>query len=156
MVRNEFQVKLQKDLTIIQIKTGKAFIFTDKTRNLYEVDKYTYETLLAENITKTYKKCKLVTYNKINEQAKNIADRLECFSKIREFITLKDHKENLKCPLINTVKRELLGKVRKIITEKIIANVRAATNNHQWKNTNDVIKWFCTIQEKYITIVYTI
>ena len=43
-VRNEFQDKLQKDLTIIQ-KSGKAFIFADKTRNLYEVDKHTYEKL---------------------------------------------------------------------------------------------------------------
>ena len=35
---------------------SKIFVPTDKSRNIYKMDSETYEKLLHENITKTYKK----------------------------------------------------------------------------------------------------
>ena len=51
-------------------------MFVDKMRKLYGVNKHTYEKLLTENITKTYKKSNLAAYNEINGQTKNIATEL--------------------------------------------------------------------------------
>ena len=72
-------------------------------------------------------------------------------AKTEAFITLKDHKEdftsNPKCRLINPAKSEL-GKVRKSIIEKINVKVREMSSANQWKNTEDVIKWFRGIQDK--------
>ena len=120
-VQNDFQNKLRSDLSTIT-KSSKAFIFTDKTRNMYELDKQSYDKLLSENITKTYKKTNHSTYNNIHKEAKIIASRLnidgrvECMAKSEAFISLKDHKEdfniNPKCRLINPAKSEI-GKVSK-------------------------------------------
>ena len=49
--------------------------------------------------------------------------------------------------LINPAKSEL-GKVSKIIIEKINSKVREASFVNQWKNTNDVINWFNNIDDK--------
>ena len=155
-VRNNFQDKLRKETSSIK-ESDKAYIFADKTRNLYQLDKNTYDKLYTENITKSYKKSNSNAYNKINIQAKkiatdlNIADRVECMAQKEAFITLKDHKDdfnvNPKCRLINPAKSEL-GKVSKVIVENINSKVRDETRVNQWKNTNDVIKWFCDIKDK--------
>ena len=42
---------MRRDLASIK-ESDKALIFADKTRNLYELDKDSYEKLLTENITK--------------------------------------------------------------------------------------------------------
>ena len=72
-------------------------------------------------------------------------------AKKKAFITLKDHKDdfntNPKCRLINPAKSEL-GKVSKIAIENINVQVKETTRVHQWKNTNDVIKWFHNINDK--------
>ena len=77
-----------------------------------------------------------------------IADRAECVAKCEGFITLKNHKDdfnvNPKCRLINPAKSEL----SKIKIENINNEVRAVTHVNQWKNTGDVIKWFCNIKDK--------
>ena len=96
-------------------------------------------------------------YNNINREAMKIAtglkiaDRAECMPKREACITLKDHKDdfnvNPKCQLINPPKSEL-GKVSKIKIENINHEVRAETRVNQWKNTGDVIKWFCNIKDK--------
>ena len=50
------------------------------------------------------------------------------------YITLKDHKENLKlrCRLINPAKREM-GRVNKSILERITQNVRGPLEINEWK-----------------------
>jgi hypothetical protein len=68
------------------------------------------------------------------------------------FITLKDHKENLdsnpKCCLINPLKSEL-GMVSKIILDNNkIRSTLNELNLNQWKNTESVISWFQTINDK--------
>ena len=83
------------------MNSKKVFIFADKTQNPYEMDKETYNKLLVENITKTYKKADKNRYNEINEESHIIAKHL----------CLEDHNENFinkpQCRLINSAKSAL-------------------------------------------------
>ena len=67
------------------------------------------------------------------------------------FINLKDHKPNFlsnpKTRLLNPTKNEL-GKISKVILDKINLNLQNATNVNQWKNNNGVISWFKSIKNK--------
>ena len=131
-VKNNFQNRLKNDTRSIQ-SSKKVFVFADKTRNIYEMEKAHYEKLLTDNITKTYKQSNNNVYNSINLEAKHIAkkleiaDRVECMARKPAYITIKDHKENFninpKCRLINPAKSELM-KVAKIIVENINKIVR--------------------------------
>ena len=68
------------------------------------------------------------------------------------FITLKDHKENIKtshpCCLINPSESEL-GKVSKAILENVNKNLVKSLKVNQCRNTDSVINWFNTIENKY-------
>ena len=100
----------------------------------------TYDKLLTDNVTATYKTATKSIKRKIDLEAKSIAknlkldDRIECLAERNAFLTLKDHKENLatspKCRLLNPAKSEigtiskldnffyvLMGKVFKIVPE---------------------------------------
>ena len=62
---------------IDSIKRSKnSYIFVDKTNNLYETDIKKYNRLLINNISKTYKKSDSAVFNKINREAKNIAENM--------------------------------------------------------------------------------
>ena len=84
------------------------------------MSKESHDKLYYQNVTQTYQKTDNQLYNKINMEAKSIAedlnlsDKIECLAQTNAFITLKDHKENFmnkpKCRLINPAKPEL-GKV---------------------------------------------
>ena len=50
-VKNDFQNRLKNDRLIQSSK--KVFVFADKTRNIYEMEKSNYKKLLTDNITKT-------------------------------------------------------------------------------------------------------
>ena len=67
------------------------------------------------------------------------------------FISLKDHKENFqnnpKCWLINPAKSHS-GKISKSILDKINTNLRLILNVNQWRNTQNAIEWFGSIEEK--------
>ena len=112
---------------------------------------------LHDNVTKTYKKAPPKFKASINLEAKNIAelinldDRIECIARTLDFITLKDHKpdfrQNPLCRLINLAKNEL-GKVSKLIIEKINKKLISELHFNQWKNTNSVLKWFIDISNK--------
>ena len=52
--KNHFQENLANDLKKIN-SSDKIFVFADKTRNIYETSLDTYNKLLHDNITKTYK-----------------------------------------------------------------------------------------------------
>ena len=54
-VNNSFQNQLNEDIKQIK-RDSKIFVPADKSRNIYKMDRETYEKLLHENITKTYKK----------------------------------------------------------------------------------------------------
>ena len=49
---------MKKDIKKISSST-KLFIFCDKSTNIYEIDKNTYNKLLKESITAEYKKIRL-------------------------------------------------------------------------------------------------
>ena len=94
----------------------------------YETSLETYNKLLHDNITKTYKRGYEDNIRQIDSELKHIADnlsignRIECMKKCKAFISLKDHKENFennpKCRLINPAKSDS-GKISKLILDKI-------------------------------------
>ena len=138
-------------------KSSNIIISADKTSNMYEMGKESYEKLLKENVTKVYKKVDDTTVNKINKKAKDIASgmsldkKVQCYANRPAFIYIKDHKENfpaiVKCRLINPAKSEM-GKISKCILDRINVKVREETKFLQWRNTNSVIKWFKKIKNK--------
>ena len=131
-VKHDFQNRLKNDIRSIQ-SSKKVFVFADKTKNIYEMEKSHYEKLLTGNITKTDKQSNNNLYNSINLVAKHIAkkleiaDSVECIARKPAHITIKDHKKNFntnpKCCQINPAKSEL-GKVAKIFVENINKTVR--------------------------------
>ena len=145
-VNNDFQNRLQNDIRSIQY-SKKVFVFADKTRNIYEIEKSHYKKLLTDHITKTYKKSNNI-YNSINLEAKHtakkleIACRVECMARKPAYKTLKDHKENF-----NTKPESELRKVDKIIVDNINKTIREKLHCNQWKNTS-VIDWFQNITNK--------
>ena len=89
-------------------------MLADKSRNIYKMDRETYEKLLYENITKIYKKADEKKVRAINVDVKKIAKDLELEVRIEKmqesecYITVKDHKEDfphkISCRLINPSK----------------------------------------------------
>ena len=67
------------------------------------------------------------------------------------FVTLKDHKENFannpKTRLINPAKNEI-GRISKVILDKINNSLKESLALNQWKNTASVISWFKAIEDK--------
>ena len=132
-------------------------VAADKTTNFYEVKTEDYNKLLADNITKDYKKAppglekEINTGDKIISAELELDDRINIAAKNEAFITLKDHKDNFnnnpKCRLINPRKSEI-GKISKRILEKINTKIRDKTKLNQWKNTQEVINWYKNINEK--------
>ena len=133
-VNNNFQSQLNEDIK--QIKgDSRIFVPADKSRNIYKMDKETYEKLLHENITKTYKKTDKKRVRAINVDAKKIATHLELEDRIEKmqesecYITVKDHKEDfphkISCRLINPSKSDI-GKLSKIILDKINSDLHSS------------------------------
>ena len=97
--KSHFQDTLANDLKKIY-SSDKMFVFADKTRNIYETSLDTYNKLLHDNITKTYKRGSEGNISEINNELKHIANklsidnRIECMKRREVFISLKDHKEN--------------------------------------------------------------
>ena len=54
-VHNNFQDKLRNEMSSIK-SSDKSFIFADKTRNLYRLDKNIYDKHYTEHMTKLYKR----------------------------------------------------------------------------------------------------
>ena len=67
------------------------------------------------------------------------------------YITIKDHKEifpnKIPCRLINPSK-SCVGKISKVILDKINNRIQKETSADQWKGTSSVIEWFVNIKEK--------
>ena len=101
-----------------------------------------YKTLLNNDITKTYRKADSNTKRNIDKEAKklskelNLVDKIKCYAKRPAFITLKDHKKNLKinqkCCLINPSKGEM-GIVIKKNLQNIISISKSKLQYNRWK-----------------------
>lgn len=147
---NELQLRLNTDLKEID-RNDRLYIKADKTSNYYKMNSDSYDKLLHDNITKTYKKAPDNCMQKINTKDKQIAkeleldNRIETLAKKQAFITLKDHKPNFSnnptCRLINPTKSEL-GKISKGILDKINCTLISNLTPNIWKNTDSVIDWF--------------
>ena len=109
---NEFITRLENDKQTIK-SSPNLFVFADKTTNLYQMDATSYNNLLTENITKTYKLATNDTTRNINAELKDIAtelkvgNRIETMAESQAFISLKDHKANAaKMPTNKSTKKE--------------------------------------------------
>ena len=155
-VSSSFQSTLRQDVNKIK-SSEKVVAFADKTRNLYEMEKDQYEKLLRENITKCYKKTEDSPEKEIALELSSIcekigiSDRVESMGKQQAFITVKDHKDSfpnsIPCRLINPAKSNL-GRVSKQILERVNQKIRSYTKFRQWRNTQAVIDWFDSLEEK--------
>ena len=115
-VNNEFQSYLRNDIRQIR-QSNNLFVSADKSRNIYKVNKASYEQMMHENVTKTYKKCSTNECNCINFKAKQIASRLKIddlvqkLDKNEAYVTIKDHKEEfsdeMSCRPINPSKTDI-------------------------------------------------
>lgn len=153
---NDFQRCIKKDIGKI-IKSDKIIVFSDKTNNLYKVRPDDYNKLLIENITKDYMKCEKDTIDQINQEAELIIKKERINGKIPKlrknnaFLTIKDHKDqfpkSIKCRLINPCKTQM-GKVSKKILDRINCEVRRKTKLIQWRNSEAVLKWFNSVENK--------
>ena len=155
-VNNPFLNKLKNDTKRIE-NESKLLIAADKTTNFYKLEPSTYNNLLEQNITKSYKKAQHTATHTIHSVDKSIAtklgidDRVDITANKDAFITLKDHKPNFAnkptCRLINPTKSEI-GKISKVILDRINDKITTKTNINQWKNTSSVIEWFKKIENK--------
>ena len=112
---------------------------------------------MKENVTKTYKKALKKLQKSINLEAKSmgtnlkLSDRIEKLNEAPAYMTLKDHKENFRskpsCRWINSSKIKI-GKISKIILDKINKKLLKELDFNQWKKTDDVIHWFRNIPNK--------
>lgn len=132
-------------------------MFAHKSKNVYELDKAQYKTLLRENVTKSYPKSDKQSVNGVNYELNcittklDIGDGISSMARRQAFISLKDYKENFpnnpKCRLINPAKNNL-GLISQKILDRIINCIRPHTNANQWRNTRSVIDWFPGIKNK--------
>ena len=151
-----FQETLKHDTTEI-INSNNVIVPADKTSNLYKMKKEDYDKFLIENITKAYKKSNRNKINKLNLDAKRIADKLSIsdwinrLKKNEAYITAKDHKENFQnnptFRLINPTKTNI-GKISKTTLDKINKKLTSSIQVNQWKNSSAVIEWFKNMQNK--------
>ena len=126
-VINSFLSKLKDDVKVIN-DAKEVLVNADKSTNTYKMNKNAYNRYLTENITKTYKKNNKNKVNRINSEAKRIAEKLkldDCIQQLQEtetFISVKGHKEGFpnspSFRLINPSKSEI-GKISKHILNKI-------------------------------------
>ena len=88
--KSHFQDTLVNDLKKIN-SSDNMFVFADKTRNIHETSLDTYNKLLHDNITETYKHGSEGNISEINNELKHIANnllfgnRIECMKKTRSF-----------------------------------------------------------------------
>ena len=103
-----------------------------------------------------YKKSNFNKVHDINNKAKKItenlpvADRIDKLQEKEAYITIKDHKDDfpsrISCRLINPCKSSI-GKISKVILDRINTTARNHTNVNQWKDTSTVTDWFKNIPD---------
>ena len=110
-----------------------------------------------DNISKTYRNTEHSIYNKINKEAKTIAnnygvsERVDSLANSNAFISSKDHKQNFssnpKCRLINPAKSKI-EKISKYFLEQLNSKVRDLSSVNQWQETSTIINLFKNIKNK--------
>ena len=149
-MRNNIQQKMYEDMRRFK-ESEIIFLKSDKSGNLYEIEKGKYKQMMFKEVVKNYKKAPPDLEKELNSEAKmlahrlGIADRVEKYNTKNCFIMIKDHKSDFKtnpeCRLINPAKTQI-GRFSKIIVQEICNSLRLALNINQWRSTKDCIKWF--------------
>ena len=148
--KTPFQRKLMQDIKEIRNDT-RLIIEADKSSTYYKMDKQAYSNLLHTNVTKDYKKAdnqakKLLIAKDLEIANKlDLADRIEVPADRCARVTIKDHKDNfpntVSCRLLNPFKSEI-GRISKIILDRINQNIRNGAGINQWQSTGAVQDWF--------------
>ena len=122
----------------------------------------TYNKLLHDNITKTYKPGSEDNISEKKGEINHIANklsigqRIECMKKREAFISLKDHKENFennpKCRLINPAKSDS-RKISKSILDKINTKLRPILNANQCTVTPTIPAF---IKHSFVIVGYNV
>ena len=154
------QDKFREDLQNImeEIRDSKdVIVHADKTRNVYKIPVSDYNDLLLKEITKEYRKTTENDVKDVNKQTANIArkleleGRMEIFTEAESYITIKDHKESfprkVATRLINPCKTDL-GKVAKIVLQRVILELQSVIGVNQWRSSSSVIEWFKNITQQ--------
>ena len=112
---------------------------------------------LYPKILQKHKKSNRNKVNKLNLDAKKIADKLSMSDRINRLqkneadITPKDHKENFQINptfrLVTSAKINIC-KISKTILDKINKKLTSSIQVNQWKNSSAVIEWFKNMQNK--------
>ena len=112
---------------------------------------------LYPKILQKHKKSNRNKVNKLNLDAKKIADKLSMSDRINRLqkneadITPKDHKENFQnnptFRLVTSAKINIC-KISKTILDKINKKLTSSIQVNQWKNSSAVIEWFKNMQNK--------
>ena len=157
-VKNQFLRKLKNDIKTVK-QSKKTLTFIDKTSNMYRLSKKEHEQLLTNAVTSTYKKTNNSIKKKINMACKQIfknneiLNRVEINGENNWFFRLKYHKDNfannLQVRLINPVENEL-GRISKVILDKINLAIKEHFSFNQWKNTQNGKDWFNEIPNKKV------
>ena len=152
-----FQKKLCKEVSDIR-KSKHLLVKADKTKNIYKMKIEDYNKLLESNITKNYRKVKDKDLKlDIDRETKKITDKLKISDRVAQikpsdsYLLLKDHKDEFSnCPkarLINPTKMEL-GKISKVILERITKEIRTCYKLNQWSSTQEATEWFHSLEGK--------
>ena len=161
-ITNHFQNNLKDEVNRFR-NSDKITVFADKTKNIYHVPVDQYARKVQESITKDYQKCNPSSINEVNTEAANIAnnfpvgenktlaDRIDVLKKNECFISYKDHKDGfpgrIDTRLINPSKTNI-GKISKVILQRINSNLRIKTGLNQWQSSDQAISWFNNIRNK--------
>ena len=93
-IKSAFLSRLKNEVNSIK-KSSNIIISADKTSNMYEMGKESYQKLLKENVTKVYKKVDDTTVNKINKKRRVLVvlsldkKKVECYANRPAFIYIK-------------------------------------------------------------------
>ena len=153
---NDLQKRMKKDMKDMR-DSNKTLTPADKTTNLYRLSKEQYNQLKTNAITTTYKKGSAKLKDKVDKAGAKYARKAGVLDQIQTngtnqcFVTLKDHKDNFennpKTRLINPAKNEI-GRISKVILDKINKLLKQKLGVNQWKNTASVLNWFKAIRDK--------
>ena len=116
-----------------------------------------YRTQLCNNISNDYRKMSECEILSIDQEAALIARQLDIEWRVDRqacevaFLTVKDHKDDfpkkIAYRLINPAKSEI-GRVSKIILQRINNEVRNHQLTHQVRSTAEVLNWYHKLNDK--------
>ena len=114
-MRNNIQQKMYEDMRRFK-ESENIFVKSDKSGNLYEIEKGKYKQMMFKEVVKNYKKAPPDIEKEFNSEAKmlvhrlGIVDRVEKYNTKNCFIMIKDNKSDFKtnpeCRLINPAKTD--------------------------------------------------